>query len=147
MSIISKLFQFFLIGNLIYFVSCNVTRHNKSGVEGAMKYYDHLILNLNADSISLLYTPDGCLGDIATGRDSIRKFLSSFVNVSVLSQISTTQSINIVRDTAIQKGTYNQVDLIGGKDTVKVKGDYTTTWQWIPRQGWHIKRMATKPAN
>ena len=35
--------------------------HNKSGVETAMKYYDNLILKLDADSISMLYTPGGNL--------------------------------------------------------------------------------------
>ncbi len=121
--------------------------HNKAGVEAAMKYYDHLIRKLDADSISLLYTPDGKLGDIAIGRDSIRKFLSSFKNVSVLSQVSTTNSINILGDTATQKGNYTQTDVISGKDTVKVRGEYVAKWQWIRKEGWHIKQMVTKPAN
>ena len=93
----------------------------------------------------MLYTPDGNLGDIAIGRDSIKKFLTTFKNVKVLSQTSTTNSINIIHDTAIQKGSYRQIDLIVEKDTVKVKGEYTTQWQWIKNEGWHIKHMATKP--
>jgi len=36
-----------------------------------MKYYDYLILNSDADSISLLYAPNGNLKNIAIGRDSI----------------------------------------------------------------------------
>ena len=60
--------------------------------------------NTDADSISLLYTQDGNLGDIAIGRDSIRKFLSSFKNIRVLSQVSTTKSISITHDTAYRKG-------------------------------------------
>lgn len=32
-------------------------------MELAMNQYDHLIKNMDADSIALLYTPDGDLGD------------------------------------------------------------------------------------
>ncbi len=111
-----------------------------------MHHYDNLILKLDADSIALLYTPDGKLGDIATGRDSIRKFLSSFKNVTVLSQSSLTTSIYLNKDTAVQKGTYTQTDIVG-KDTIHVKGEYTATWQWMRKNGWHIKRMETKAVN
>ena len=147
MSLTLKLLRFFILTDLIFLLSCNSTRHNKSGVESAMKRYDNLILKLDADSISMLYTADGNLGDIAIGRDSIKRFLSSFKNVQVLTQSSITVSINIIRDTAIQKGTYTQTDLVSGKDTVKVKGEYTARWQWIRKKGWHIKHMITKSTN
>ena len=127
--------------------SCNTSRHSRSGVESSMKYYDHLLQKLDADSIALLYTPDGNLGDIAKGRDSIRKFLSSFKNVRVLSQRSITASIEITHDTAIQKGNYAQTDIVSEKDTVKVKGEYTARWEWLRKQGWHIKRMTTRSTN
>jgi hypothetical protein len=110
-----------------------------------MKYYDHLIQKLNADSIALLYTPNGKLGDVATGRDSIRKFLSSFKNVQVLSQKSITTSIIMYNDSATQKGTYIQTDILSGKDTIVVKGEYTAHWLWIKREGWHINHMETIP--
>ena len=147
MSLNSKFISLFILTNFTFLLSCNNTKHSKSEVESAMKHYDNLILKLDADSISLLYTPDGNLGDIAVGRDSIKKFLSSFKNVRVLSQSSITESINIVRDTAIQKGTYTQTDLVAEKDTVKVKGEYIAKWQWIRKKGWHIKRMTTKSTN
>ena len=135
--------------NIFFFLSCNSTRvsKNKTGVEAAMKKYDGLILKLDAGAISLLYTPDGNLGNIAIGRDSIKKFLSSFKNVRVLSQSSTTSSIIISGDSAVQKGSYLQTDLISEKDTVKVKGDYETVWQWIKQKGWLIKKMTTTPKN
>ena len=129
----------------LLFSSCASSGHNKQEVEAAMKYYDHLILTSNADSISLLYTPDGNLGNIAIGRDSIRKFLSSFKNIKVLSQSSISASVQIDADTAIQKGTYQQSDIIAGKDTVHVKGEFTATWQWMPNKTWHIKKMTTQP--
>jgi len=50
-------------------------------------------------------------------------------------------------DTAIQKGSYLQTDLISGNDTVKVQGDYERVWQWIKRNGWLIKKMTTRPKN
>ena len=125
--------------------SCNLSKHNEAGVVAAMKHYDHLILKLDADSISGLYTPDGNLGGIAIGRDSIRKFISSFKNVKVLSQLSSRGVITISHDTAIQKGTYAQTDVLSGKDTVHVKGEYTARWEWIRPTGWFIKKMTTKP--
>jgi ketosteroid isomerase-like protein len=127
-------------------VSCSHI-HSRDGVERAMQQYDHLIKEMDADSIALLYTPDGDLGDVAHGRDSIRKFLSSFKNVKVLSQSSTTTFLEVHGDSFFQKGTYKQVVLMEGKDTVRVKGEYNATWLWIPNDGWHIKHMTTKPTN
>lgn len=118
--------------------------HNKNEIETAMRLYDHLILKMDADSIAWLYTPDGNLGDIAQGRDSIRKFLSTFKNVRVLSQSSETSSIEITGDSSVQKGRYRQVVLVPGKDTIRVKGEFTANWLWNASDGWHIKHMATK---
>lgn len=126
--------------------SCTTSLHNTMGVKKAMNRYDHLILTLDADSISMLFTPDGNLGEIARGRDSIKKFLSSFKNIKVLSQVSTTESIKISGNVATQKGSYHQTDLVSKKDTVNVKGDYIATWQWL-NKGWYIKQMTTKSTN
>ena len=112
-----------------------------------MKEYDRLIKKMDADSIALLYTQDGDLGTIAHGRDSIRNFLSIFKNVKVMSQSSTSDSVNIIADTAYQKGTYKQVVVVSPKDTLTVKGTYSAVWLWIKPNGWHIKKMHTKPMN
>ncbi len=125
-------------------LSCKSSQHNKAGVEEALQHYDRLILKLDADSIAWLYTPDGRMGEMAEGRDSIKAFLSSFKNIKVLSQHSTSDTLTILADTAIQKGIYLQSDVISGRDTVRVKGEYTATWQWIDGD-WHIKQMETKP--
>jgi ketosteroid isomerase-like protein len=138
-----KLFHYLC---MLCMISCN-DYHDKKGVDLAMKQYDHLIKKMDADSIALLYTPDGDLGGIARGRDSIKKFLSTFKNIRVLSQASTTKSIEVHGDTSIQKGTYRQIVLMHEKDTVKVNSEYITTWLWMPQDGWHIKRMITKPVN
>jgi hypothetical protein len=98
---------------------------------------------MNADSIALTFTADGDLGGIAHGRDSIRKFLSSFKNVKVLEASSTTDSLTMDHDSACQTGHYRQMGIIDGKDTFRVKGAYRTRWVWT--EGWHIKRMTTQP--
>ncbi len=137
--------RYFLFIAIIMLLACNAEKHNKKNVELAMQRYNHLILQLDADSIALLFTPNGNLGDIAVGRDSIKKFLSSFKDIKVLSQNSSTTSIIIKGDSAIQKGLYQQSDIIAKKDTMYVKGEYTALWQWLPQQGWRIKKMVTKP--
>jgi ketosteroid isomerase-like protein len=131
---------FFILIILTLLVSCNSSKHNKKGVE-----YDHLIHNLDADSIALLYAPDGDLGNIAHGRDSIRSFLLTFKNLKVLSQTSNTEFLKVSGDTSLQKGKYHQTVVVAAKDTVNVRGEYTATWVWISKSGWHIKRMETKP--
>lgn len=125
--------------------SCTTSSHNEKGVESAMKHYDQLILKSDADSIALLYTPDGNLGDMAMGRDSIRNFLSRFKNIKVLTQASVTDSIKVIADTAIQNGKYDQSDIISGKDTVHVKGEFVAKWLWTKEKQWLIKEMHTKP--
>ncbi len=119
-------------------------QHDKNGVEMRMKYYDHLIQQLDADSIALLYMPDGQLGEMARGRDSIKQFLSSFKNVKVLSQQSTSESMHINGDTALQRGFYTQKDVVNNKDTISVKGSYTAHWQWKENEGWLIQKMETQ---
>jgi hypothetical protein len=126
-------------------LSCTDSRKSKSGVESAMKRYDNLILKTDADSISMLFAPDGNLGNIAFGRDSIKKFLLSIKNIRVLSQSSVVSTIDLAGNYAFQKGTYNQTALISEKDTVKVKGEFTAKWQWISHNGWFINQMITKP--
>ena len=138
-----RLFYLLTIITGTAFLSCSQS-HNKSGIETAMKLYDHLIEKMDADSIAWLYTPDGNLGDIARGRDSIRKFLLTFKNIRVLSQSSETSSIEITGNSSVQKGRYRQVVLVPGKDTIRVKGEFTATWLWNASDGWHIRRMATR---
>ena len=144
MPVICRFRKLFLFSFFIFLSSCNSHHHTEKEIVSAMHHHDELILRLNADSIALLYTPDGNLGDIAIGRDSIRKFLSSFKNIRVLSQASMQESIIINHDTALQKGSYLQRDIIAGKDTVTVAGEYTARWEWT-REGWLIKKMTTKP--
>ena len=137
---------FVIIPVLLLLISCK-QEHSQTEIEAAMNQYDHLIQKMDADSIALLFTPDGNLGDIAKGQDSIRKFLASFKNVKVISTKSITKTIELSGDSSIQKGTYQQVDIIDGKDTVRVKGEFTAKWLWLSEIGWRIKSMKTKSLN
>lgn len=119
---------------------------SKAGVEQAMKNYDRFLLSMNADSIAQMYAPDGELGQMAKGRDSIRNFLNRFKNFRVLSQTSETDKISIQQDSAIQTGSYRQTVIIPSNDTVIVKGSFTALWIWHYANGWLIRRMETVPA-
>lgn len=136
-----KLFLLVLIVGSI--LSCSTT-HNSTGVEKALGNYDQLIQRMDAQAISMLFTPDGHLGDMASGRDSIRIFLSSFKNVQVIAQNSTSDSIKMIEDTAFQNGSYHQTDIINGKDTLHVQGTYSATWVWIKGNGWLLKNIRTQ---
>jgi SnoaL-like domain len=135
----NRVFIFLGWAMLLTITSCH-SDHSRSEIELSMKQYDHYIKNTDADSIAQMFTPDGGLGNIAHGRDSIRKFLSSFKNISVLATESTTGSIVLNSDSATQTGTYWQLDLINAKDTVKVKGIFTARWKWTKESGWRLKK-------
>jgi len=131
---------------IIFFTACRPKGHSTETVEQAMKKYDRYILHMDVDSISLLYAPDGELGKMAKGRDSIRRFLENFKKYRVLSQVSKTNLINVNRDTALQSGLYTQKVIIPVNDTVTVKGLFSAKWIWLDSTGWHIQRMETQPA-
>jgi hypothetical protein len=115
-------------------------------VEQAMQTYDRLIMGMNPDSISMIYAPDGELGTLAKGRDSIRNFLYTFKNFRVLSQSSETNKISLEGDSAFQLGIYRQTVIVPSRDTVKVKGSFKALWIWSDNRGWLIRRMETQPA-
>jgi len=134
----------FILLIILIISSCN-KGHSKKEIESAMKQYDHLIQKLDADSISLMFTPDGDLGDAAHGRSWIKRYLSTFKNVKVLSQNSTSDSIRITGDSSIQKGTYTQVVILSPGDTAKLKGNYIARWVWSRGTGWLLRSINTRP--
>jgi ketosteroid isomerase-like protein len=142
--ILSKRHLAYFVLFVLLIASC-WRRHESGEIESALKGYDRLIQKMDADSIALLYTTDGDLGGIAQGRDSIRKFLSGFKNVRVLSVSSTSEKIELNADTAIQLGRFNQVALVNGTDTLRPKGTFTAKWIWTKEEGWKIRSMNTKP--
>jgi hypothetical protein len=118
--------------------------HEKAEIVAAMREYDILIKKLDADAIALLYDEEGDLGKIAHGRDSIRNFLRSFKDIQVLEQVSTSDVVDIMGDSAKQEGSYVQIDVVANKDTVTVRGTYKALWKW-DGDAWKIKRMETAP--
>jgi hypothetical protein len=139
-------FLFIALAGGMLLTSCGNTERRKETVEMAMNQYDHLLLKMDVDSIALLYAPEGDLGTIAHGRDSIRKFLYRFADFKVIAQESKTDSISVQQDSAIQKGNYRQKVILPSKDTVMVKGSFTAHWIWLKEGGWHIRLMETHPA-
>jgi ketosteroid isomerase-like protein len=105
--------------------------------------YDNYLVQMDTDSLALLYAQNGKLGEVATGRDSIRKFLQTFSNYKVLSNTSTTDSVKIIADTATQVGTYKQVTITPQKDTAHVQGSFHAKWVFYKKEGWKIQKMKT----
>ncbi len=136
----------FFLAIAIALASCKQT-HNKNEIETAMKRYDYFLQKVDADSIASLFTVDGDLGKQAHGRAAIKNFLSQFKDIKVLYQLSTTNSIDIVGDSATQKGAYKQMDILpSSKDTLTVTGTYETNWIWDKQQGWLIQKIEAKPS-
>ncbi|HVU54494.1 MAG TPA: nuclear transport factor 2 family protein [Puia sp.] len=131
---------------LLFLGACVSYVHRQQEVQDAMQHYDQLIKKMDADSIALLYTADGDLGGIAHGRDSIRRFLSSFKGIRILEVASSTDSLAMNGDTAFQGGHYKQSGIMNEKDTFHVSGSYHAQWVWIKEEGgWRIKKMTTQP--
>jgi hypothetical protein len=137
----------FMAGLIMTFLSaCGPKEHSSKSVEQAMQKYNKFILAMDVDSISGLYAPDGELGKMAKGRDSIRRFLENFKKYKVLLQVSKTNLIKISKDTALQSGRYTQKVIVPVSDTVTVEGLFSAKWIWMDSTGWQIQRMETVPA-
>jgi hypothetical protein len=137
----------FVLLILTTFQSCGKKEsklHEKKEIDAAMREYDRVLQTVDPDAIADIYDEDGDLGDIAHGRDSIKKFLSTFKDLKVLQQTSSTDNIEILGDSAIQTGSYVQIDVVADKDTITVRGTYKAMWRW-DGDAWKIKRMETTP--
>ncbi|RTL59185.1 MAG: DUF4440 domain-containing protein [Sphingobacteriales bacterium] len=142
-----KHFIFILLtGNLLLIYACNQPPpYQQQEIIAAMQKYDDQLMKMNTDSIAFMYSPDGELGEVAKGRDSISRFLKKFAEFRVLSNHSQTTQIVITGDSAIQKGNYKQVTILPSKDTVKLSGQFTANWIRLSPGGWRIKKMVTIP--
>lgn len=130
---------------LLLFTTGIVAQSDSLQIEKAMLHYDHLILTMNTDSISQMYTVDGELGDAAKGRDSIKSFLDKFKAFKVKLQKSTSQIITIEGDSAIQKGKYYQITTVPNRGNIESKGFFIAKWIRNKSSVWLLKRMETKP--
>jgi ketosteroid isomerase-like protein len=127
----------------VFVLSCTKNKHTNDEIEQAMNNYDSLILKQDAAAIAQVFTPDGKLGDAATGRDAIQKLLSQITGFKVIEQSSTTTGIQIRGDSALQQGTYIQRGVDARNDTVKAMGTFTCKWKWMEGEGWKIARIVT----
>jgi ketosteroid isomerase-like protein len=118
--------------------------HEKNEIDAAMREYDRVLKQMDADAIALMYDEEGDLGDQAHGREAIKKFLSGFANIDMLEQHSTTDNIEMLGDSAVQTGSYVQIDVVNKKDTFTVRGTYNALWRW-DGEAWKLKRMETQP--
>lgn len=138
-------YRFILFLSIItLIVSC---KNEKEEIEIAMKEYDRLILNVDADSIANTFLINGEMGEVGKtkviGRDSIRALLKTFSHFKVLSNKSNTTSIEIKEDSAKQKGTFHQTVIVN-KDTLRAEGEFFATWVKQRNDKWLLKRMMTK---
>ncbi len=134
---IHLIFLFFVA---LFIWQCATLKPNSLGIESALNHYDNLIKKVDGDSIAMMYTLDGDLGNSAHGRAAIKKMLDGFKTFKVLEQKSTSNSIQIKGDSALQKGFYNQVAVVG-KDTYRIKKPFTVHWNWVNKKEWLIKRF------
>ena len=134
----------YLLFGLSMLAAC---RHDRTAeIEEAMKRYDDAIIAHDVETLAGSYLPDGKLGGegwnyIVSG-DSIRKFSASFKDTQVLSNRSTTSSIETHGDSAIQKGTYVQVAVMQHRDTTEFTGKFEAVWKMSDGR-WLLSRMYT----
>lgn len=131
---------FILISALLIIFQCTTLKPTASGVEAALNKYDNLIKKVDGDSIALMYTTDGDLGNSAHGRAAIKKMFDGFKSFKVLEQKSISNTITLKGDSALQKGFYNQTAVVG-KDTYRIKKQFTIHWAWINKKEWQVKRF------
>ena len=120
----------------------------KETPQGIIKKYERFVLQMKADSISQLFTPDAEIGHAnqspIKGRDSIYAFLSSFKNVRVLSNRDSISTTSIKNDPAIVTGIYRQTVIVSGNDTVQVAGNFIATMMQNKNNNWLIWKMTTR---
>ena len=122
------------------FCSCKSVHHDKLEVELALKNFDRLLPYSNADSLTSLFTPDASINE-THDKEVIHLMFSYTAGGRNISRISTIDSIEIKDNSAIGKGKFEQIVVLGERDTVKVAGHFTTTLQCSASKKWLIKSM------
>jgi ketosteroid isomerase-like protein len=130
---------------LILFLLPACRTHDAREVQEAMDRYNRYVLRMDADSVSSMYTPDGELGNVKKGRDSIRIFLASFTKVTMDHYDSKTLSIAVDGNTAVLRGTYVQQVRLDGGEAISYAGEFTTRWVWTSAEGCRVQRMDVAP--
>jgi ketosteroid isomerase-like protein len=142
-----KLLFFAITFTLFQWNSCS-DKNKGETPQSVMKRYERLVLEMNADSISQLFTNDAEVGHAnqkpVKGRDSIYAFLSSFKNVRVITNVDSISNISIKNDSAIVDGKYKQSVVLQNKDTVHVAGKFTANMVRDKNKNWLISKMHTQ---
>jgi ketosteroid isomerase-like protein len=121
-------------------------------VKAAMRRYEKLVLSMDAEGISAMFTPDGEIVDagktVARTPASIRAFLGSFDGkVRVEENVNSIESVTVRGAAAILTGAYQQKALIlADKLEIQVQGKFEVEWSRQPDGRWLIRRMSTRSA-
>jgi len=121
-------------------------------VKAAMRRYEKLVLSMDAEGISAMFTPDGEIVDagktVARTPASIRAFLGSFDGkVRVEENVNSIESVTVTGVAALLTGTYQQKALIlADKSEIRVQGKFEVEWSRQPDGRWLIRRMSTRSA-
>ncbi len=111
----------------------------------SLKQYDNFILQNNADSIAAMFLPNGNLGNMAIGRDSIFKFLLKFKNIKVLATRTVSRQLISEGEAIHQLGQYTQTAVLPHGDTIRVKGKIDLWWSKNNHGIWALQKVLTAP--
>jgi uncharacterized protein (TIGR02246 family) len=119
-------------------------------VKAAMRRYERLTLEMDAEGIAAMFTSDGELINagktIARTPASIRAFLQSFDGkVRVEENADSIESVTVTGATAVLTGTYQQKALLlPDKREIRVQGKFEVEWSRQTDGQWLIRRMGTQ---
>jgi hypothetical protein len=116
-------------------------------VEATMQHYNQLILKMDADAISSMYDSEGELSysdnPAIHGPKAIRDFIASLNGAKFEEYSTTTDSITINGETAIQVGTFKQRVILSDNKSVEAHGKYKAEWLHNSEKNWLLHRMST----
>lgn len=125
-------------------------RDARSEVESAMQDYARLQAVADSEGLAAFFTQDGELlepgMEALNGREAIRKFLNSFVDVRIEWASMTSGSIDVWGDAAVQWGSYAQRVTLPGKPAEEHRGRYVAQWSKQASGRWLIRRLMMQPS-
>jgi uncharacterized protein (TIGR02246 family) len=125
------------------------TPDQSAAVQAIMGKYNQCFSQMDANCISLLYTPDGEIYSTgllqASGLDAIRSFMhQSFNNARIDSFTATINSIIINGEDAVVIGTTDEKTTNTANQSTEAKMQYITEWIGQPNGQWLLKRFNTE---
>ncbi len=121
----------------------------KAAVEAALKRYGALVLTMDDEGISEMYTADGEMGSVGTtpsrGRAAILRNLRRYRGYQVVSEVLTSESVTFDGNDARQTGTYSQVAKSPGGKVISARGKLEAVWTLEPDGVWRLRKMMAFP--